>query len=52
MVDLVVAFADLARVAFVVAAAVVVLVVAEAVVVATAAAAAAVGDEVFVAADF
>ena len=54
MVDLVVAFVDLARVAFVVAAAVVVLVVAEAVVVvaAAAAAAAAVGDEVFVAADF
>ena len=51
MVDLVVAFADLARVAFVVAAAVVVLVVAEAVVVVVAAAAA-VGDEVFVAADF
>ena len=41
MVDLVVAFADLARVAFVVAAAVVVLVVAEAVVVVVAAAAAA-----------
>ena len=52
MVDLVVAFVDLARVAFVVAAAVVVLVVAEAVVVVAAAAAAAVGDEVFVAADF
>ena len=51
MVDLVVAFVDLARVAFVVAAAVVVLVVAEAVVVVVAAAAA-VGDEVFVAADF